>query len=252
MISSVSNPKIKNVRELLERPRARKKAGAFVIEGIRIFNETPCELIREVFLSETFHGLNPEIRGELVSDEVFKKLSDTKTPQGIMAVVKQPEHDTEELLNRGKALFLVLDGIQDPGNLGTMIRTAEAAGASAVIMSPDTADIYSPKVVRATMGSIYRLPCIYSTDLAATISLMKKKGVSFYAADLSGNEYFHETDYEEKSAVIIGNEGNGISGEILALSDIRVKIPMEGQTESLNAAVAAALMMYAYTTQKRG
>ena len=230
----------------MERSRARKKAGAFVIEGIRMFNETPESLLKEVYISQSFHESNPGISGELVSDEVFKRLSDTKTPQGILAVVRNPEHDIEEAVSGERGLFLLLEGIQDPGNLGTMIRTGEAAGVKAVIMDHDTADIYSPKVVRATMGSIYRMPFLCTEDLFETVRELKKKGVYVYAADPAGQSYFHETDYAEKSAVLIGNEGRGLSREVLALADKGLRIPMEGQTESLNAAVAAALIMYDY------
>ncbi len=246
MISSYSNPKLKNVRELLERSRARKKAGAFVIEGIRMFNETPESLLKEVYISQSFHENNPGISGELVSDEVFKRLSDTKTPQGILAVVRNPGYDFEEVLSGERGLFLLLEGIQDPGNLGTMIRTGEAAGVKAVIMDHDTADIYSPKVVRATMGSIYRTPFFYSDDLYETVRELKQKGVCVYAADPAGKCFYHETEYAEKTAVFIGNEGRGLSRKALDLSDKGLKIPMEGQTESLNAAVAAALIMYDY------
>ncbi len=217
-----------------------------------MFNETPEELLMETFISESFHRDNPGIRGEVVSDGTFKKLSDTMTPQGIMAIVKKPEHGKEQVFESGSGLFLVLEGIQDPGNLGTMIRTGEAAGVHAVIMDRNTADLYSPKVVRSTMGSIYRLPCIYTDDLKKTVTDMKEKGIKVYAADLKGDRYYHETEYAEKTAFLIGNEGNGLSQEILSLSDIRVKIPMEGKTESLNAAVAAAILMYAYVSQKRG
>ncbi len=215
-----------------------------------MFDETPEELLIETFLSESFHNANPAIQGEVVSEGIFKKLSDTRTPQGIMAVVKQPRYDAEEILKGDKKLFLVLEGIQDPGNLGTMVRTGEAAGAAAIIMDRDTADIFSPKVVRATMGSIYRMPCIYTDDLQGTVKDMKEKGIKIYAADLRGEKYYHETEYEDRTAFLIGNEGNGLSSEMLSLSDIRIKIPMKGKTESLNAAVAAAILMYSYTTKE--
>lgn len=231
----------------MERPRERKKAGAFVIEGIRMFNETPEKLLKEVYISQSFSRDNPGIKGEIVADEVFKKLSDTKTPQGILAVVRKPSYDFGDISVKG--LFLVLEGIQDPGNLGTMIRTGEAAGVKLIIMDRDTADIFSPKVVRATMGAIYRVPYLYTDDLPRSIEELKKKGVTVYAADLKGKKFYHEITYDEGSAFLIGNEGNGLSSEILGSSDIRLKIPMKGETESLNAAVAASLLMYRYATQ---
>ena len=250
MITSISNPKLKNVRELMEKSRERKKAGAFVIEGIRMFNETPDNLLLDTFVSESFRRGNPGIPGEVVSDGIFKRLSDTRTPQGIMAVVKKPDHDEERIFDADKGLYLVLEGIQDPGNLGTMVRTGEAAGVSGIIMDRDTADLYSPKVVRATMGSVYRVPCIHTEDLPSMVKGMKEKGIRIYAADLKGEMFFHETDYAEKTAFLIGNEGAGLSEEMRSLADTRIKIPMEGKTESLNAAVAAAILMYSYKVDK--
>ncbi len=250
MITSYSNPKLKMVRELMNRSRMRRKAGAFVIEGIRMFLETPKELIREVYVSESFHEKHPEIKGETVSEPVFKKLSDTQNPQGIIAVVGMPEFKLKDLLRKKEGLYIILERLQDPGNLGTIVRTAEAAGAECIIMDKDTADLYSPKVVRSTMGSVYRVPCFYTEDLPGTVDEMKEKGIMIYAADLKGDRFFHEEEYGRKTAFLIGNEGNGLKEETLGMADFRIKIPMKGKTESLNAAVAASLLMYAYMTQQ--
>ncbi|MBQ6968283.1 MAG: RNA methyltransferase [Lachnospiraceae bacterium] len=246
MITSYTNPKLKNIRELMNRSRARKKAGAFVTEGIRMFNEIPEELIEEVYVSESFHEKNPGISGETVSEPVFRKLSDTQNPQGILCVVKQPEFDPEACLSREQGLYLILERIQDPGNLGTIVRTAEAAGVSCIIMDRDTTDLYAPKVIRSTMGSVFRVPCFYTEDLSGTIAEMKAKGIVLYAADLKGSVFYNEVKYPGKTAFMIGNEGNGLKPETAEKADERIKIPMKGKTESLNAAVAAALLMYGY------
>lgn len=257
MITSKSNPQLKNVRKLLDSSKARKEQGLFVVEGIKMVSELPPSFAEHVFASESYLR-DKKVEEELackyksfdvVSDEVFKSISDTVTPQGILALVnisalkrakdlkykKDSEHE--------KQIVLVLDGIQDPGNLGTMIRTGEAAGVRAIFMSGNCADIYNPKTIRSTMGCIYRVPT-YTCNLVSKIDELKKEGFCVYAATLDGAVAFNETDYANKSAIVIGNEANGISKEVLESSDVKIKIPMEGKVESLNAAVSAAILMY--------
>ncbi|MCR5774534.1 MAG: RNA methyltransferase [Lachnospiraceae bacterium] len=176
-----------------------------------------------------------------MKDADFARLADTRHPQGILAVVKQKHYELKDLT--GGSLYIILETIQDPGNLGTIIRTAEAAGVSAVIMNKGCVDIYSPKVVRSTMGSIFRVPFIYSDDLTGTIRQLKEDGIVIYAADLSGTDMY-ETAFSERKAYVIGNEANGVSSDMISLADRIVKIPMEGQVDSLNAAVSAAVLMY--------
>ena len=142
---------------------------------------------------------------------------------------------------------MILERLQDPGNLGTIMRTAEAAGVSCVIMDKDTVDIYNPKVVRSTMGAIFRVPFIYADNLNAVADLLKKDGYSLYAAHLKGTHNFNEIAYEKKTAFLIGNESAGLSEKTASLADEYVKIPMKGKVESLNASVAASLLMYEYT-----
>ena len=172
---------------------------------------------------------------------MFQKVSDTVTAQGVLAVVKMNEYDLDSLIKED-GLYLVLETIQDPGNLGTIIRTAEGAGVDAVIMSKDTVDIYSPKVVRATMGALFREPFVYVDDLSATVKKLQSKGIKCYAAHLKGERTFWEEDFIKGTAFFIGNEGNGLSDELSSKADRLIKIPMEGQLESLNAAVSASLL----------
>lgn len=187
---------------------------------------------------------------EVVSDSVFNKISDTITPQGILCVVEQFHYNMKEILQKENPLLLVLENIQDPGNLGTMLRTAEGAGVDALIMSRDTVDIYNPKIIRATMGSIYRMPFCYVEDLHEALGELKKAGVHTYAAHLKGTQLHTEQDYSGKTAFLIGNEGNGLREETAALTDTYIRIPMEGKVESLNAAVAAAVLMYEAKRQR--
>lgn len=181
---------------------------------------------------------------EIVSDSVFKAVSDTQTPQGILCLVRKPQYRLEELLKGADTHLLILESIQDPGNLGTMLRTGEGAGISGVIMSRDTVDLYNPKVIRSTMGSIYRMPFLYAEDFAGAIGSVRQAGVSVYAAHLKGKTSYIKQDYRRGTAFLIGNEGNGLREETADLADVYIRIPMEGQVESLNAAVAASVLMY--------
>lgn len=147
--------------------------------------------------------------------------------------------------------LLILEGIQDPGNLGTMIRTAEGAGVTGIIMSKTTVDIFNPKVVRSTMGSLFRVPFYLTDDLAKTIGTLKKQGITMYAAHLKGKLSYDQPNYCSACGFMIGNEGNGLTPETAALADQYIRIPMEGRVESLNASIAAALLMYETHRQRR-
>lgn len=254
-ITSNSNNKIKHVRELLAKGKTRKETGTFVTEGFKMVGEAAAlSLTKEIYVSDS--GLEDErIRNIVanaehghiyqVSDALMKDMSDTETPQGILAVTGKAEHGTlESLLAQERVKLLILEDVRDPGNLGTMIRTAEGAGMTAIIMSKGTVDMYSPKVVRSTMGSLFRVPCFYVEDLAETLAGITAAGITVYAAHLRGQKFFDEIDYPAKCGVMIGNEANGLSDRIADLASEYVKIPMEGKLESLNASVAAALMMY--------
>ena len=212
--------------------------------------ETPADRLERVYVSESFYRHPPELRGldlskaQIVDDQVFRQVSDTQTPQGIMAVVRQQENSLEAIMKQPDALLLFLENIQDPGNLGTMMRTAEGAGVTGIIMSRETTDIYNPKTIRSTMGSLYRVPFLYTGDLKQTIEQLQKAGIRVYAAHLKGTKSYREPDYAGGAAFLIGNEGNGLKEETAALADEYIRIPMQGKLESLNAAVAAALLMY--------
>ncbi|MCR4744551.1 MAG: RNA methyltransferase [Lachnospiraceae bacterium] len=252
MISSYTNARLNGVRSLRDRSKARREKDAFVVEGIRAYKEIPEEDLLETYVSESFHKRYPSIKGEIVKEEVFKKLSDTTSPQGVLAVVRQKHYKLADLIKAENGLFLVLEGIQDPGNLGTMLRSGEGAGVTALIMDRKTADIYSPKVVRSTMGTIFRVPFIYTDDLRSTVEEMKKAGVRFYAAHLKGSKNYCDIEYAPKTAFMIGNEGNGLSDELTAMADERLLIPMKGKVESLNASVSASILMYKYAEKNYG
>lgn len=250
VITSTSNEQIKNIIQLKEKSKARKQKKQFVVEGVKMFSEVPKEDLKAVYVSESFLKENEnKLQGvsyQTVSDSVFKKISDTVTPQGVLAVVAQRACSLESILknrNKGKSCIVVLDRLQDPGNLGTIIRTGEGAGISGVVMSSDCADIYNPKVIRSTMGSIFRVPFTVVDDLPTAIDEMKKNGVTTYAAHLHGEDY-NKGIFGNDIALLIGNEARGLSKEVSDKADQLIRIPMEGKVESLNAAVATAILMY--------
>lgn len=257
MITSTSNPRIKNLVLLGKKAKARKEQGVFLAEGRKMIEEAPKEWIRELYVSESYLAEKENagsLRGmeyEVLSDHVMKAAADTQTPQGILAVVSMPRWNFANITEKDSGSYLFLEDIQDPGNLGTMIRSGEAAGITAVIVSKGTVDLYNPKTIRSTMGSIYRVPFFAADDLKQTICTMKEQGMKLYAAHLKGNRSYDEPDYRQKCGFLIGNEGNGLTGEIAGLADEYIRIPMEGSVESLNAAIAAAVLMYEANRQKR-
>lgn len=280
MITSLGNSRIKHLTALREKSRDRNREGLFLAEGMKMFEEAPLDQIREVYCGESFyrHLLNRRSEGnmeealrldrvlhkleecqgrgiftEQLSDEVLKKAADTMTPQGILFVMEQFSYSLEDMLDqalhrfrqKGKnPLFLILEDIQDPGNLGTMIRTGEGAGVSGVILSKGCVDIYNPKTIRSTMGSLYRVPFVYREDLGQAVRELQEHGIMVYAAHLKGEKYYDRINYPGGSAFLVGNEGSGLKEETAKLADTYIKIPMEGSLESLNAAVAAALLLY--------
>ncbi len=246
-MENLTNKKYKEIKALIERSGVRKKSGLFTGEGERFFNEIPHDLIETVVVSEAYSKTHSQTGAYVLKDEAYNRLCDTKHPQGIMAVIKKPQYKMQELLKLSEqdlsCTYLILEGISDPGNLGTIIRTAEAAGVKAVFIGAGSADVFSPKTVRSTMGSIFRVPFVYTEDPAEVAKALKERSVTVYAAHLSG-ELLGETKLMPKRAFMIGNEANGLSEGLAALADKKIRIPMHGRVESLNAAIAAAVLMY--------
>ena len=269
MISSTANSKVKRLVALTQKAKARREAQCFVVEGTRMFCEAPADWIQEIYVSESFlhrceSEANAEIRCilnshsyEVLTDTVFQKVSDTQTPQGVLCVLSMPQYELTEWIENWTAnkkktpLFVLLEDLQDPGNLGTILRAGEGAGVDGVIMTKKTADIFNPKTIRATMGSIYRVPFFIVDTLIGTVELLKRKGVAVYAAHLDDSVTYDIPDYTQPTAFLIGNEGNGLRRETAACATQYIKIPMAGQVEALNAAMAAAILMYEAARQKR-
>ena len=239
-ITSTGNKLIREVRDLEKKARARRESGLFIAEGERLCSEIPAAYIERIFVADDYDGRLPEAAGDAsqrapkifqVPRELMEHMADTKNSQGILAVVRQKKYT--ELPGD---FFLILDTLQDPGNMGTIFR--------------DCVDVYSPKVVRATMGAMFRMPFMVSDDLPAEIQRMKSEGVQVYAAHLRGTKNHWNFDYRQPTAFMIGNEGNGLQDAIADLADTYLRIPMMGHTESLNAGVAASVLMYETLRQR--
>lgn len=259
MINSTSNKQVKRVVNLRDKAKARREEGLYVAEGLRMCREYKPDDVESLYITESFGKQEDNkrwLRGfkfEMVTDEVMHYMADTKTPQGVLAVAKQKKCTMEDILKKTNMpkLIMILENIQDPGNLGTIIRAGEGAGITGVVMSSDTADIYNPKVIRSTMGAVFRVPFVYVEDLKAALLQLKDHGVHLYAAHLKGQNPYDQEDYTESTGFLIGNEAQGLSDEIASLADTYVKIPMAGSVESLNAAIASSVLMFEVARQRR-
>lgn len=257
-ITSSQNSLFKHAKMLKTR-KYREESGSFLIEGRKFFKEAVGSgaQIENIFVSDSFMNSKhsafdgiPEQNAYVISDKLMNELSDTETPQGIAAVVKCMRYSLESVLG-GANLFIITESIQDPGNMGTIIRTADAAGFSGVFVLKGCVDIYNPKVLRSTMGSVFHIPIIEIDTLPEIAETLKNAGVAVFAADISGSIDYYDASLTNNAAVIIGNEARGITEEAKKLSDALVRIPMPGRAESLNASVAASLIMFESVRQRR-
>lgn len=258
VISSKDNEQIKYIRKLKDK-KFRDETNEYIVEGIKLVEEAIEEkvAIKMIVVCEDCET-NGEIEQSLlyeiakyqclyVTDKIFKMLTEVVNPQGILAVVEKGDHVDQ--IDYSQDIILALDGIQDPGNLGTILRTADSAALNQIILSEDCADSYNPKVVRSTMGAIFRMNIITTPNLTKTLQEIKKRKFEIVATSLETNESIYDMEYRKK-VIVIGNESKGVSKEILQLADKKVKIPMLGKTESLNASVAASIMIYEYVREK--
>lgn len=253
VITSKDNETIKHIKKLKEK-KYRDEYSEFIVEGIKMLEEAINEKAEIKYIvicddCKVQNSIPNEIMYEIakydclyVTEKVFNYITDVNTPQGMLAVIKKPDiHENQ--IDYQADNFLLLDNLQDPGNMGTILRTLDSLNINQVIVTKQTTDIYNPKVVRSTMGAIYRIKVIIVDDLVKTIKEMKKHKIKIYVTDLKTDKSIYDVDYK-KSAVVIGNESNGVSEEVKEEATIRIKIPMIGKTESLNAAVATSIIMY--------
>lgn len=273
LITSSKNTFVKRIKSLKLR-KNREKEGLFIVEGLRFVEEgiKAGAEFNSIILTDSFYnkiknnsgantsssllagyldmvmGMDKEKGGAVVvADYIFQDMCETDNPQGVMGIVKAMNGEGLEdmdAITRDRSFVVVLDTLQDPGNMGTVIRTAHAAGACCIIVSEGCVDVYNPKTLRATMGSVFHVPVINGGKTAEIVRVLQKAGYKVYASHLKGDKSIYEMEYNGKVAVIIGNEGRGISDEVAEAADCLVKIPMPGGAESLNASVAAGLLIY--------
>lgn len=261
-IQSLQNQIVKDCANL-HLKKYRQQQGLFLVEGLKIIEEALDSnwQIKEIFIEKNFlHKLAPEKlvqlteRSEkvyLVKEDILTKISDVQTAQGIVATVYSSTQQLEEEIFGSKAgLVLALETIQDPGNLGTLIRTAVATGVQAIILLDNCADIYSPKVVRGSMGAIFRIPII-TLEREAMVSKLKKMGYRLVVTSLQNAQNVYEISLPEKMALVLGNEAQGISEFCLQASDLKIVLPQIGKIESLNVAIAGSVLMYEYLRQNK-
>ena len=286
VISSKDNEIIKNIKKLKEK-KYRELENAYLIEGIKIVKEAIAEnaKIKQIVMCEDFTDnveLDKDTLYELarhnliyVTRNIMDSLSDVKTPQGIIGVVEKRKRFAEEDNDENKSknnidaetnmlgnktgiepkvdytqdIIIALDGVQDPGNLGTIIRTADSANLNQIIISKTSADPYNPKVVRSTMGAIFRVNIIETENIVEELKKAQENGFKVMVTALDSSESIYKTEFNKK-VIVIGNEANGVSKEVQSIADEKVKIPMLGKTESLNASIAAGIMIYEYVRRK--
>ncbi len=260
VISSIKNPKIKYLRKLYNN-RKRKKEGKYILEGSRLI-DTAVKMgakINRVFITPEFadsesFNLFAHLPGDIftfIREKLIHEIAATVNPEGIIAIADEPQYKNEKVL-KNKPYILILDRIQDPGNMGTLIRTAAAAGFKGVIALKGSVDIYNLKVIRATAGAIFSIPVINNIDFTELKNFLEEstEKIQLVSTDIMGDMYYNKINYKLPLWLIIGNEANGISREILDISDLIVKIPLNNGVESLNAAVAGSIIMYNITTGK--
>lgn len=256
-ITSKENNFIKHVKKLKDK-KYRDISSEYIIEGIKQVAEAIQEKvkIKQIVLCddcEKNSNIPKDLMYEIakcecvyVTEELFKYLSEVQTPQGILAIIEKNNQDKE--IDYSQDIIVALDDIQNPGNLGTIIRTVDSIGSTQILVSKGTVDVYNPKVIRSTMGAIFRVKIIECEDLKETLDEIKKHKFKVIVSSLQTKKTIYDIDYYKK-VIVIGNEANGVKKEIQKVADEKVKIPMIGKTESLNASVATGIILYEYVRQ---
>ncbi|ADU31428.1 TrmH family RNA methyltransferase [Evansella cellulosilytica] len=243
-IESTSNPRVKTWKKLHSR-KGREKTGLFLVEGVHLIEEA---LKAFIHMKELVIDVDKEIPVEwkvsnvpqvFVTNKVMKEICETETPQGFVAICELPDNKNVPL-ERGK--FLFLDGLQDPGNVGAIIRTADAAGINGVVLGEGTVDPFNGKVIRATQGSIFHLP-VQRMDLKEAVQICKEKNIPVFGTSLQGSTY-NAIQPQDNFALIVGNEGSGVEDTLLEMTDQNLYIPIHGKAESLNVSIATGILLY--------
>ncbi len=257
----LSKNQVKLINALKDSPARRKKAHSFLVEGYKTVSEAissdySVEFIvaSDKFLRDQGDILLQAMNGKKIkvfriSQELYNKLSDTTSPPGLMAIVKSKIYDVNILFKKNR-LTVALDRIGDPGNMGTIIRTADAAGAGGLILSKGCVDVYNPKVVRSTMGSIFHLPFVHTDNLIYTLNEFKRNNWKVVTTHLKAKKYYFDSDYTVPTVIVMGQEDKGVLEEIVNISDELIQIPMPGSAESLNVAIASGIILFEAVKQR--
>ncbi len=256
MISGKNNRFIKEITKLMSSAKERRQKGLFAAEGIRLCRDalqSGADIVNFLYTAEAAEKYNQDFERIVsaaddsceVSREVFDRIADTGTPQGFMCIIKSELRTKMREIEKGKK-YTALENIQDPTNLGTILRTAEALGSDGVVLSSGCCDVFSPKVVRGSMGAIFRLPFMIVDDMTEFVYDMKDRGICTYASTPHEAENIEDIDFSGGGIMLIGNEGNGLKKETADACQSRVRIEMKGRAESLNASAAAAILLYKF------
>jgi len=253
-ITSRENSMYKLIKALSQK-KVRENSGLFLIEGNRFLEEANNRgvKIKYLIVNETVEKvpkINQDCQVLRLPDNLFKKVSDTVSPQGIIAVSEQIEISLADIIFSANPLVVVLNGLQDPGNLGTIIRTSAAAGVTAVLLTEGTVDLYNPKVIRSTMGSLFQVPIINGINDDEAVKWLNHHSIDIMVADLNSEEYYYSANLKDPFALVIGNENRGPSDIWRKEAYKKIKIPILGSTESLNASVAAGIILYEAVRQR--
>lgn len=262
LITSTANPLIKEALKIKER-HGRHGCAVFLIEGPHLMEmslASPTATLKRVFFTQEFSSaregrrLLRRIEATAVnpvetSQRVMEKLTDTETPQGIAAVLALKTVSLDAIPFKNIPLLVVCDGVRDPGNIGTIIRVSDAAGADAVVLTPGTCDAFMPKAIRASAGSIFTIP-VLSAGVGVLMGFLEERRMRVYAADVHASHSLYETDFRVPAAIAFGNEAHGIGAELLKKADLRFRIPVIGKAESLNVAMAASISIYEAVRQR--
>jgi len=254
VIVSAQNVFVKKAAGLKQR-KNRDSTGLFIIEGEKYVNEIPDDWDCEYVIANGFPGdiskYEERANVRFVSDAAFRAISDTVSPQGILALVRRKGYGFDILDGLALPFILLCEDMQDPGNLGALLRTSDAAGCDCVMLNKGSVDVFNPKVLRATAGSIFHIPVIVHIDISDAIYKLRKRCIRVLAAVPTGGAPVYDTNLAMPCAIMIGNESRGLSDKALSLADEAVSIPMPGRAESLNASAAAAMLIYEATRQRQ-
>ncbi len=250
-IASSANPLLKQVRSLHDRS-GRKKSGLFLLEGVKLLQEAVLSgievedvIVSSTFLKNGMPGMPQMDREEIVvvEDSLFSNLATTETPQGVLATASMYKHELPDVLKQKNAFIVVADAVQDPGNLGTIMRAALAFGATAMVLTKGSVDAFSPKVVRSAMGALFALPVVTDVLFDEVVEQLKTQQITSFAMDQNATESLWEAEFPERLALLLGNEGNGLTDEDMNKADRVIAIPISKRSESLNVAIAAGIAL---------